>query len=39
MVVLAVKRKCVGCSYVKDREKLVIVLREYCTGVNRLFVF
>jgi hypothetical protein len=34
-----VRRKCVGCSYVKGREKLVIVLREYCTGVDRLFVF
>jgi hypothetical protein len=39
MVALAVRRKCVGCSYVKGREKLVIVLREYCTGVDRLFVF
>jgi hypothetical protein len=34
-----VRRKCVGCSYVKDREKLVIMLREYCIRVNRLFVF
>jgi hypothetical protein len=33
------RRKCVGCSYVKGREKLMIVLREYCTRVNRLFVF
>jgi hypothetical protein len=33
------RRKCVGCSYVKDREKLIIVLREYCTEVNKLFVF
>jgi hypothetical protein len=34
-----VRRKCVSCSYVKGKEKLVIVLKEYCTGVNRLFVF
>jgi hypothetical protein len=34
-----VRRKCVSCSYVKGREKLIIVLREYCTGVDRLFVF
>jgi hypothetical protein len=34
-----IRRKCVGCSYVKDRKKLVIVLKEYCTEVNRLFVF
>jgi hypothetical protein len=34
-----VRRKCVGCSYVKGREKLVIVLREYCIRVDRLFVF
>jgi hypothetical protein len=34
-----VRRKCVGCSYVKGREKLIIVLKEYCTGVDRLFVF
>jgi hypothetical protein len=34
-----VRRKCVSCSYVKGREKLVIVLREYYIGVNRLFVF
>jgi hypothetical protein len=33
------RRKCVSCSYVKGREKLMIVLREYCTKVNRLFVF
>jgi hypothetical protein len=33
------RRKCVGYSYIKDKEKLVIVLKEYCTGVNRLFVF
>jgi hypothetical protein len=33
------RRKCVGCSYVKGREKLIIVLREYCTEVNKLFVF
>jgi hypothetical protein len=39
MVALAVRRKCVSCSYVKGKEKLVIVLREYCTKVNRLFVF
>jgi hypothetical protein len=34
-----IKKKCVSCSYVKDRKKLVIVLREYCIKVNRLFVF
>jgi hypothetical protein len=34
-----IRRKCVSYSYVKGREKLVIVLREYCTEVNRLFVF
>jgi hypothetical protein len=34
-----VGRKCVGCSYVKGREKLVIVLKKYYTRVNRLFVF
>jgi hypothetical protein len=39
MIALTIKRKCVGCSYVKGREKLVIMLREYCTGVDRLFVF
>jgi hypothetical protein len=39
MVALAVRRKCVSCSYVKGREKLMIVLREYCTEVDRLFVF
>jgi hypothetical protein len=33
------RRKCVGCSYIKGREKLIIVLKEYYTGVNRLFVF
>jgi hypothetical protein len=33
------RRKCVSCSYVKGREKLVIVLREYYTEVDRLFVF
>jgi hypothetical protein len=39
MVALAVRRKCVGCSYVKGKEKLVIVLKEYYTKVDRLFVF
>jgi hypothetical protein len=34
-----VRRKCVGCSYVKGKEKLIIVLREYYTRVDRLFVF
>jgi hypothetical protein len=34
-----VRRKCVSCSYVKDKEKLMIVLKKYCTEVNRLFVF
>jgi hypothetical protein len=33
------RRKCVSCSYVKSREKLVIVLKEYCIRVDRLFVF
>jgi hypothetical protein len=33
------RRKCVDCSYVKGKKKLVIMLREYCTRVNRLFVF
>jgi hypothetical protein len=39
MVALAVRKKCISCSYVKNREKLIIVLKEYCTRVNRLFVF
>jgi hypothetical protein len=39
MVTLAVRRKCVSCSYVKGKEKLVIVLKEYYTEVNKLFVF
>jgi hypothetical protein len=39
MIVLVMRRKCVGCSYVKGKEKLVIVLREYYIRVNRLFVF
>jgi hypothetical protein len=39
MVALVVRRKCVSCSYVKGKEKLMIVLKEYCTRVNRLFVF
>jgi hypothetical protein len=34
-----IRKKCVSCSYVKGREKLVIMLREYYTKVNRLFVF
>jgi hypothetical protein len=34
-----VRRKCVNCSYVKGKEKLIIVLREYCIRVNKLFVF
>jgi hypothetical protein len=34
-----VRRKCVSCSYVKGRKKLVIVLKKYCTRVDRLFVF
>jgi hypothetical protein len=34
-----VKKKCVSYSYVKDRKKLVIVLKEYCIRVNKLFVF
>jgi hypothetical protein len=33
------RRKCVSCSYVKDKKKLMIVLKEYYTRVNRLFVF
>jgi hypothetical protein len=34
-----VRKKCVSYSYVKDKKKLVIMLKEYCTRVNRLFVF
>jgi hypothetical protein len=34
-----IKKKYVSYSYVKDKEKLVIVLKKYCTEVNRLFVF
>jgi hypothetical protein len=34
-----VRRKCISYSYVKDREKLVIILKKYCIRVNRLFVF
>jgi hypothetical protein len=34
-----VRRKCVNCSYVKDRKKLIIVLKKYCIRVNKLFVF
>jgi hypothetical protein len=34
-----VKRKCVNYSYIKSREKLVIMLREYYIRVNKLFVF
>jgi hypothetical protein len=34
-----IKRKCVNYNYVKDKKKLVIILREYYTEVNRLFVF
>jgi hypothetical protein len=34
-----IRRKCVSCSYVKGREKLVIMLKKYCTKVNKLFVF
>ena len=33
------RRKCVSCSYVKDKEKLIIVLKKYYIKVNRLFVF
>jgi hypothetical protein len=33
------RRKCVNCSYVKGKEKLVIVLKDYYTRVDRLFVF
>jgi hypothetical protein len=33
------RRKCVGYSYVKDKKKLMIMLKEYCIKVNRLFVF
>jgi hypothetical protein len=39
MIILIIRRKCVGCSYVKGREKLIIVLKKYYTRVNRLFVF
>jgi hypothetical protein len=34
-----VRRKCVSCSYIKGKEKLVIMLKKYYTKVNRLFVF
>jgi hypothetical protein len=34
-----IKRKCVSYSYVKGKEKLIIVLKEYYTKVNKLFVF
>jgi hypothetical protein len=34
-----VKKKCVNCSYVKGKKKLIIVLRKYYTKINRLFVF
>jgi hypothetical protein len=34
-----VRRKCVNCSYVKNREKLMIVLKKYYIKVNKLFVF
>jgi hypothetical protein len=34
-----VKKKYVSCSYVKDKEKLIIVLKKYYTKVNRLFIF
>jgi hypothetical protein len=34
-----IRKKCVSYSYIKGREKLVIVLKEYYTRVNRLFVF
>jgi hypothetical protein len=33
------RRKCVGCSYVKGKEKLMIMLRKYCIRVDKLFVF
>jgi hypothetical protein len=39
MVALAVRRKYVNYSYVKGREKLMIILKKYYTKVNRLFVF
>jgi hypothetical protein len=34
-----IRRKCVGYNYVKGKKKLIIVLKEYCIRVNRLFVF
>jgi hypothetical protein len=34
-----VKKKCVSCSYVKGKKKLVIILRKYYIRVNKLFVF
>jgi hypothetical protein len=34
-----VKKKCVSYSYVKDKKKLIITLKEYYIRVNRLFVF
>jgi hypothetical protein len=33
------RKKCISCSYVKDKKKLIIVLKEYYIEVNRLFVF
>jgi predicted DNA-binding transcriptional regulator len=34
-----IKRKCVSCSYIKDKKKLIIVLKKYYIKVNKLFVF
>jgi hypothetical protein len=34
-----VRRKCVSCSYVKGKEKLMIVLKKYYIRVDKLFVF
>jgi hypothetical protein len=34
-----VKKKCVNCSYVKGKKKLIIMLKKYYIRVNRLFVF
>jgi hypothetical protein len=34
-----IKRKCVSYNYIKDREKLMIMLREYYTRLNKMFVF
>ncbi len=39
MIILVVKGKCIGYNYIKGGKKLVIVIRECYTRVDRLFVF